>query len=97
MPPPPPAMLIPQGEIDITSLLPPITPNYKPIVYPMFDFNQRTKVANDDEALSFAMYQKNQRTKVYSGNKTSGGAVPSLFDLAMRSLQDNIDGKEFYL
>nr|CAG4645758.1 EOG090X0BTZ [Lynceus sp. MCZ IZ 141354] len=50
----------------------------------------------DEEALSVAMSQKGTRTKVYSGVKNSGLTyVPSLFELSLRILQDNIDAIEY--
>ncbi|GJQ74769.1 EloA [Trypoxylus dichotomus] len=93
IPPPPPKTDI---DINIASLLPPITPNYRPISNPFFDNGStRNKVMNDDEALSLVMSQKNMRTKVYSGNKCFFGTVPTLFELCLRVLQDNIDALEY--
>lgn len=89
--PPPPKDDI---DINVGSLLPSITPNYRPVVNPFPDNgNHKTKMMNDDEALSLVMSQKNMRTKVFSGNKSYFGTVPTLFELCIRVLQDNIDGK----
>ncbi|XP_050497932.1 transcription elongation factor B polypeptide 3 isoform X2 [Diabrotica virgifera virgifera] len=78
--------------ISLSSLLPEISPNYKPLCVP-FD-NQPKRIISDDEALSRVMMNKNQRTKVYSGNKTIG-KVESLFQICVRILQDNIDALEY--
>ncbi|XP_072398011.1 uncharacterized protein EloA [Diabrotica undecimpunctata] len=79
-------------NISLSSLLPEISPNYKPLGV-SFD-NQPKRIISDDEALSRVMMNKNQRTKVYSGNKTIG-KVESLFQLCVRILQDNIDALEY--
>lgn len=81
-------------DINLSSLLPPITPNYKPLGFPVADSPQK-RVLTDDEALSRVMSNKNQRTKVFSGNKTYWTKVPSLYDLCIRLLQDNIDAIEY--
>nr|XP_022901595.1 transcription elongation factor B polypeptide 3-like [Onthophagus taurus] len=95
VPPPPPKNDV---DINISSLLPMITPNYRPLANPLYDSMQnlaRGKALNDDEALSLVMSQKNQRTKVYSGNKMFFNSIPSLFELCIRVLQDNIDALEY--
>ncbi|KAI4457704.1 transcription elongation factor b polypeptide 3 [Holotrichia oblita] len=93
IPPPPPKVDI---DINISSLLPPITPNYRPVSNPILDnCSTRSRIMNDDEALSLVMTQKNMRTKVYSGNKCFFGTVPTLFELCIRILQDNIDALEY--
>lgn len=79
-------------NVCLSSLLPEITPNYKPLGV-SFD-SQPKRAYTDEEALSRVMTNKNQRTKVYSGNKTVG-KVESLFQLCVRVLQDNIDALEY--
>ncbi|KAK9879041.1 hypothetical protein WA026_003847 [Henosepilachna vigintioctopunctata] len=80
-------------DINISSLLPLITPHYRPLGLPVDD--QPKKMLTDDEALSRVMMNKNQRTKVYSGNKVAYGKIPTLFDICVRILQDNIDALEY--
>ncbi|KAG5895381.1 hypothetical protein JTB14_029604 [Gonioctena quinquepunctata] len=79
-------------NINISSLLPEITPNYRPLGVSLD--SQPKRVITDDEALSRVMSNRNQRTKVYSGNK-SYGKVESLFQICVRILQDNIDALEY--
>ncbi|XP_057658804.1 transcription elongation factor B polypeptide 3 [Diorhabda carinulata] len=79
-------------NVCLSSLLPEITPNYKPLGISLD--TQPKRLYTDDEALSRVMTNKNQRTKVYSGNKTVG-KVESLFQLCVRVLQDNIDALEY--
>ncbi|CAG9865128.1 unnamed protein product [Phyllotreta striolata] len=79
-------------NICLSSLLPEITPHYKPT--PLNLDLQAKRVLNEDEALSRVMSNKNQRTKVYSGNKTVG-KVESLFQICVRILQDNIEALEY--
>ncbi|KAL3278644.1 hypothetical protein HHI36_016182 [Cryptolaemus montrouzieri] len=81
-------------DINISTLLPPITPHYRPLGLPVHD-DQPKKLLSDDEALSRVMMNKNQRTKVFSGNKVAWGKVPSLFDICVRILQDNLDALEY--
>ncbi|CAH1964649.1 unnamed protein product [Acanthoscelides obtectus] len=81
-------------NINMSSLLPEITPNYKPLGLPVDIQQKRFERMTDDEALSRVMTNKNYRTKVYSGNKMFG-KVDSLFDLCVRILQDNIDALEY--
>lgn len=81
-------------DINMSSLLPTITPNYRPLGV-VLDNNQPKKMWTDDEALSHVITAKHQRTKVYSGNKTFYTKVPSLFELCSRVLQDNIDALEY--
>ncbi|KAB0800486.1 hypothetical protein PPYR_01375 [Photinus pyralis] len=80
-------------DVTVDNLLPEITPNYRPMGLPYSTGSK--KVINDDEVLGALMYSKISRTKVYSGNKVAWGAVPSLFDICTRVLQDNIDALEY--
>ncbi|XP_032674823.1 transcription elongation factor B polypeptide 3 [Odontomachus brunneus] len=77
-------------NVDLASTLPEISPNYKPL--PHINPVQRKEEAKfvDDIILV-----KNQRTKVYSGNKVGYTSVPSLCELSMRVLIENIDALEF--
>lgn len=52
-----------QLDINISSLLPAITPNYRPLGNLTDNIHQRSKVLLDDEALSKVMSSKNQRYK----------------------------------
>ncbi|KAJ8967589.1 hypothetical protein NQ317_013194 [Molorchus minor] len=79
-------------NINIASLLPEITPHYRPLGLPID--SQPRKLLSQEDALSQAISNKNMRTKVYSGNK-SHGKVDTLFDLCVRILQDNIDALEY--
>ncbi|KAL1505226.1 hypothetical protein ABEB36_004838 [Hypothenemus hampei] len=80
-------------DINISGLLPSITPNYKPISMPLDNFNRR--LLSEDETLTRVISAKHQRTKVYSGNKSGYTKVPSLFDLCSRVLQENLDALEY--
>ncbi|XP_011146586.1 transcription elongation factor B polypeptide 3 isoform X2 [Harpegnathos saltator] len=77
-------------NVDLASTLPEISPNYKPL--PHINPIQRKEEAKfvDD-----VIHVKNQRTKVYSGNKVGYTSVPSLCELSMRVLIENIDALEF--
>lgn len=81
-------------DINISSLLPPITPNYRPLGILTID-QLAKKPLSEYETLSNAITTKTQRTKVYSGNKVGGGKVASLFELCCRVLQDHIDALEY--
>ncbi|XP_066149502.1 transcription elongation factor B polypeptide 3-like [Euwallacea fornicatus] len=85
--------LEPLVDINISSLLPSITPNYRPLGLPVDGPNK--KLWMDDEALSRVITAKHQRTKVFSGNKSTYNKVPSLFNLCCRILQDNLDALEY--
>ncbi|XP_054005069.1 transcription elongation factor B polypeptide 3 isoform X1 [Hylaeus anthracinus] len=77
-------------SVDLASTLPEISPNYKPLPY-INPMNRK----EEDKALTDVIYVKNQRTKVYSGNKSSYTSVPTLFEMCMRVLIENIDALEF--
>ncbi|CAG0881501.1 unnamed protein product [Darwinula stevensoni] len=80
------------------SLLPVISPDYKPQRHYNLPEKKsvQAKLLSEDEALQLAINTKNNKTKVFSGTKGSGpSSVPSLFDLCIRSLQENIDSLEF--
>ncbi|EFA12997.1 transcription elongation factor B polypeptide 3 [Tribolium castaneum] len=82
-------------DLNISSLLPPITPNYRPLGNLLPSDSHHKKFMSESEALTSIITSKNQRTKVYSGNKMGCGKVASLFDLCIRVLQDNIDALEY--
>lgn len=82
-------------DIKVDNLLPEITPNYKPLGFPIDNGMLKNKLSSEDETLSAIMYNKISRTKVYSGNKVTWGKVPSLFEICTRVLQDNIDALEY--
>ncbi|KAJ9574661.1 hypothetical protein L9F63_008193 [Diploptera punctata] len=87
-------------DVDLDATLPPITPNYKPLPhYNLLDSppHRKVKQLSEEEALSRVMSTKNQRTKVYSGVKSgkSWATVPSLYDICVRVLQENIDALEY--
>ncbi|XP_050297213.1 transcription elongation factor B polypeptide 3 [Anthonomus grandis grandis] len=80
-------------DINLSSLLPSITPNYRPLNAPLD--GQNRKLWTDDEALSRVISAKHQRTKVYSGVKCGYTKVPTLFEICSRVLQDNLDALEY--
>ncbi|PNF41785.1 hypothetical protein B7P43_G02617 [Cryptotermes secundus] len=87
-------------DVDLNTTLPAINPNYKPLPhYNLLDSppHRKTKHLTEEEALSQVMSTKNQRTKVYSGVKSgkSWANVPSLYDICVRVLQENIDALEY--
>ena len=77
-------------SVDLASTLPEISPNYKPLPY----INPMHR-KEEDKVLTDVIYVKNQRTKVYSGNKSAYTTVPTLFELCIRVLIENIDALEF--
>ncbi|XP_018323300.1 transcription elongation factor B polypeptide 3 [Agrilus planipennis] len=81
-------------DINLSSLLPEITPHYRPLGNTTDIQSLKMKKIADYEALSAGITSKTQRTKVYSGNKSSWG-VSSLFDMCIRVLQENIDALEY--
>ncbi|XP_012253903.2 transcription elongation factor B polypeptide 3 [Athalia rosae] len=92
----PPSLLSPNVKleplsVDLASTLPEISPNYKPLPY----VNPVHRKQEEDMALSNVIYTKNQRTKVYSGNKSGYANVPTLYDICIRILIENIEALEF--
>ncbi|KAK0096252.1 hypothetical protein PV326_005992 [Microctonus aethiopoides] len=79
-------------SVDLASTLPEISPHYKPL--PTNYMNPIHRRQEEDKALNEAIYAKNMRTKVYSGNKTSYTSVPSLYELCIRVLIENIEALE---
>lgn len=79
------------------SLLPEIQPTYKPIRMPEFGLDtspKKKKGIIGNELDANALTSRKSRTQVFSGRKlTSAGKVeiPSLFELAMKVLIENID------
>ncbi|XP_011159769.1 transcription elongation factor B polypeptide 3 [Solenopsis invicta] len=77
-------------NVDLASTLPEISPNYKPLPYiNPIQRKEEVKPVND------IIYVKNQRTKVYSGNKVGYTSVPTLYEMCIRVLIENIDALEF--
>ncbi|XP_011332905.1 transcription elongation factor B polypeptide 3 isoform X2 [Ooceraea biroi] len=77
-------------SVDLVSTLPEISPNYKPLPY-INPIHRKEEIKVADEII----YVKNQRTKVYSGNKVGYTSVPTLYDMCIRILIENIDALEF--
>ncbi|TGZ47471.1 uncharacterized protein Eloa isoform X1 [Temnothorax longispinosus] len=77
-------------NVDLASTLPEISPNYKPLPY-INPMQRREEVKPVDDII----YVKNQRTKVYSGNKVGYTSVPTLYEMCIRVLIENIDALEF--
>ncbi|GBP49886.1 Transcription elongation factor B polypeptide 3 [Eumeta japonica] len=84
----PTAKLMPLPPLEI-SALPEISPNYKPRPPPKL-----LPYFSEEETMGTAISSKNQRTKVYSGNKIFG-ILPTLYELCVQVLQDNIDALEY--
>ncbi|XP_044735310.1 transcription elongation factor B polypeptide 3-like [Chrysoperla carnea] len=90
-----PNIKLPSLNLDIT--LPPITPNYQPLPttqqQQVLPLNKHNNMNNSTIDLSFVITSQKNRTKVYSGNKntTLFTQVPTLYELCIRILQDNID------
>ncbi|XP_054267864.1 transcription elongation factor B polypeptide 3-like [Macrosteles quadrilineatus] len=85
-------------DVDLKSTLPEISPHYKPLPHyspPDSPAGKRNKQLTQEEALSTIMSNKNQRTKVFSGSKSGYLKVPSLFDLCIQVLRDNIEALEY--
>ncbi|XP_049950525.1 transcription elongation factor B polypeptide 3 [Schistocerca serialis cubense] len=86
-------------KVDLDATLPEISPNYRPLPHPTLDAmpHKKIKALSEEEELAQLMSQKNQRTKVYSGLKSgkSWTKVPTLFDICVRVLQENIEAIEY--
>ncbi|XP_015109881.1 transcription elongation factor B polypeptide 3 [Diachasma alloeum] len=81
-------------SVDLASTLPEISANYKPLPVNNYLNNTVHRKMEEDKVLNDAIYAKNMRTKVYSGNKSGYTSVPSLYDLCIRILIENIDALE---
>ncbi|KYM84317.1 Transcription elongation factor B polypeptide 3 [Atta colombica] len=93
--PNPPSLLAPNVKleplnVDLASTLPEISPNYKPLPY-INPMQRKEEIKSVDDII----YIKNQRTKVYSGNKVGYTSVPTLYEMCIRVLIENIDALEF--
>ncbi|XP_012543329.1 transcription elongation factor B polypeptide 3 [Monomorium pharaonis] len=91
----PPSLLAPNVKleplsVDLASTLPEISPNYKPLPY-INPVQRKEEIKPVDDII----YVKNQRTKVYSGNKVGYTTVPTLYEMCIRVLIENIDALEF--
>ncbi|KAF2349565.1 Transcription factor IIS N-terminal [Trinorchestia longiramus] len=102
----PPAEAVAAAPAPAPALLAPINPNYKPLphlalpdidndidVYPIFDQPTMNRYSDEDLALE-VMTSKKSRRQIYSG-RSKLSEVPSLFDIATRCLQENIDSLEY--
>lgn len=78
-------------SVDLAATLPEISPNYKPLAHNLVPVNRKI---DECRALSDAIYCKTQRTKVFSGNKSSLTNIPTLYELCIRVLIDNIEALE---
>ncbi|XP_058796242.1 transcription elongation factor B polypeptide 3 [Phymastichus coffea] len=78
-------------EVDLASTLPEPSPFYKPL--PQVNHVQRR--VDEETMLSQIINTKVQRTKVYSGNKSGWTSVPSLQEICIRVLIENIDALEY--
>lgn len=78
-------------NVDLASTLPEISPNYKPLPY-INPMQRREEVKPVDDIIYI---YKSQRTKVYSGNKVGYTSVPTLYEMCIRVLIENIDALEF--
>ncbi|KAF6213883.1 hypothetical protein GE061_011608 [Apolygus lucorum] len=84
-------------ELDINSTLPEINPHYKPLPHvPEHSRRNSLKSATNEEEMFNMMMNKNQRTKVFSGGKSNLNThVPSLYDLCIKLLYDNVESLEY--
>ncbi|KAG7157075.1 Elongin-A-like [Homarus americanus] len=84
---------------DEAPLLPEINPNYKPLPrVPIRDEPSDciTSKMTEEEALNIMLQSKsNRRSKVYSGKVSGLSYVPTLYEVCIRVLQENIDALEF--
>ncbi|XP_070533604.1 elongin-A-like [Ptychodera flava] len=76
--------------------MPAINPDYKPLRLPQLDTPKRRTAGLDEAALTAMSTSKQSRTKVFSGRARNiiYDHVPSLYDMCMRVLCDNIDALE---
>lgn len=56
-----PVKLLEPTDINLSSLLPQITPNYRPMNLPVDTYTLKQKQVAEDEALSYVISSKNQR------------------------------------
>ncbi|XP_023248083.1 transcription elongation factor B polypeptide 3 isoform X2 [Copidosoma floridanum] len=77
-------------DIDLASTLPEPSPHYRPLP----QVNHMQRMLDEDQVLAQVIYAKNQRTKVFSGNKTGYTTVPTLHEMCIRVLIENIDALE---
>ncbi|XP_037073997.1 transcription elongation factor B polypeptide 3-like [Pollicipes pollicipes] len=89
-PPPPPAL-------EVLDALPEISGHYRPLPRaPAAGRPAAKRTLDEEEALAAVLGAKNKRTKVYSGARSAGWSrVPTLVDICLRSLQENIDYLEY--
>lgn len=79
---------------DITSTLPEIQPNYKPLPRTSDFYSPKKKeVLTNEEAIKFTSSRR-EKTAVYSGRKSYFTEVPSLAEFCTRILIENIDAIE---
>lgn len=96
--PAPPQLKSP--PVDVRPLDFEISPHYKPLpskfVTDLSQPQPKPRLLSEEEALSVAMSHRGSRTKVFSGKRSTGLAyLPSLFDICIQVLQQNIDALEF--
>lgn len=86
--------LEPLEKLDIASTLPEISPDnyFKPHLY---QYNEKVSAEASHDELCNIMTSKNQRTKVFSGSRVAYTKLPSLYDMCIRILQENIDALEY--
>jgi len=92
--PSPPSSAISSTLISGPSLIPDISPNYKPLPRMFVPTNGHRNDPQDENMLDFLIGTKGKRqTAIYSGAKRSGfkGAVPSLKDQCIGVLQNHVD------
>lgn len=53
------------------------------------------KLMSDEDLLEASFSSKANRTRVYSGNKVCRTDIPSLYEVCIRVLQENIDNLEY--
>lgn len=83
------------SSVDLAATLPETNPNYKPLSNSYINMMNKKEEENmKQKSLDEAIYVKNMRTKVYSGNKIGYTSVPSLYEICIRVLIENIEALE---
>ncbi|XP_059471824.1 transcription elongation factor B polypeptide 3 isoform X2 [Neocloeon triangulifer] len=77
---------------ELASLLDQPALTYRPL--PHVPLKSSKPIISEADDFSDVLKNKNQRTKVYSGMKAFHGEVPTLQDLCIKILQDNVDAFE---
>uniref|UniRef100_A0A6M2CWX1 Putative transcription elongation factor b polypeptide 3 n=1 Tax=Rhipicephalus microplus TaxID=6941 RepID=A0A6M2CWX1_RHIMP len=90
--------LPPLDRDEVSSMLPEIQPVYKPLPHRSFIDDPPSKPLKknltNEEAIVFTSSRKD-RTLVYSGRKCALSEIPTLYDMCLKVLIDNVEGMAY--